>query len=403
MISVFATHNLARRVVRPLMSSVGVPAFSAPPADAQQSRRQLSQYKNLNGNIIRCASSVSVTNGGFLKHSMLYHDSVAFLLSNQLGLPSQFVGGGKTPTQVAKALNLSVRGASALLVTLCRMEVVQVLHDSDESVDDVVYELTPSAQEYLSDRNSAACFSPFVDTMTNNFTTPESLLECSRPQEKKDLMTEHLEENDEDIANNARHFIKHMNAQSYCCAKALPDAICIRHADKPTTLLDVGGGSAIYTIEAAKSNPNVKGVVFELPAIKPITEAYIEEANLSDRIKVAPGDFFTDPFPGPVDLVLFSNILHDWPDETNIQLIDKAYESLAPGGRIVISELLLSDDIKSSTVSSSSMNIIMLPYTKGRQYRPKELFRRLERAGFVQPRVTKLVDDYDLVIATKPE
>ena len=385
------------------MSSVAVLAPSTRPGNTQQSHSLLSQYIKFNGNAIRCTSSMPGTNGGFLKYSMMYHDSAAFLLSNQLGLPNQFVDGAKTPTQIAEELDLSVRGASALLVTLCRMDVVQVLQDSDESVDDVVYELTPSAREYLSDRNAAACFSPFVDTMTNNFTTPESLLECSRPQEKKDLMTEHLEESDEDIANNARHFMKHMNAQSYCCARALPDAIGLRHADKPTTLLDVGGGSAIYTIEAAKSNPNVKGVVFELPTIKPITEEYVEEASLSDRIKVAPGDFFMDSFPSPVDVVLFSNILHDWPDEANVQLIDKAYQCLAPGGRIVISELLLSDDIKSSTVSSTSMNVIMLPYTKGRQYRAKELFLRLERAGFVEPHVTKLVDDYDLVVATKPE
>ena len=344
----------------------------------------------------------SVTNGSYLKYSMMYHDSVAFLLSNQLELPSRFVDGAKTPTQIAKDLNLSVRGASALLVTLCRIFVVQVLQDSEESVDDIVYELTPSAREYLSDRDAGACFSPFVDTMTNNFTTPESLLECSRPEETKDLMSEHLEQSDEEVANNARHFMKHMNAQSFCCAKALPDVTGLRTVDKPTKLLDIGGGSAIYTIEACKSNPNVSGIVFELPTIKPITEEYIDDAKLSDRIEVAAGDFFTDSFPGPVDMVLFSNILHDWSDSTNLQLIEKAYDCLAPGGRIVISELLLSDDVKSSSVSSSSMNIIMLPYTKGRQYRPKELFRRLERAGFAKPHVTNLVDDYDLIIATKP-
>jgi SAM-dependent methyltransferase len=130
---------------------------------------------------------------------------------------------------------------------------------------------------------------------------------------------------------------------------------------------------------------------------------YIDRAGMSDRISVASGYFFTDdPFPGPVDYILFSNIFHDWPDEINLKLIEKAYNCLSPGGKIVISELLLSDDVKSSTSSATSMNVIMMPYTKGRQYRPKELFRRLKRAGFVDPHVTKLVDDYDLVIATKP-
>ena len=87
------------------------------------------------------------TNGKYLNYSMLYHDSVAFLLSNQLGIPPFIGSGTKTPAEVAKEFNLSIRAASALLVTLCRMEVVQVHTDSDESVDDIIYELTPSASE----------------------------------------------------------------------------------------------------------------------------------------------------------------------------------------------------------------------------------------------------------------
>jgi len=100
--------------------------------------------------------------------------------------------------------------------------------------------------------------------------------------------------------------------------------------------------------------------------------------------------------------VLFANILHDWPDETNVQLLQKAYDCLSPGGRVVISELLLADDVVSSSSSATSMNVIMLPFTKGRQYRPKELFRRLSRIGFTSPSALPLVDDYGLVVATKP-
>ena len=246
--------------------------------------------------------------------------------------------------------------------------------------------------------------------------TPEALLECSifRPTDevKKDIMSEHLEQNDEEVATNARHFMKHMNAQSYSCAKALPLATGLNKfnhnhnhildKERPIVLLDIGGGSAIYTIEAVNSNPLITGIVFELPAIQPITEEYIQKAGLQDRISVKSGDFFKDPFPGPVDVVLFSNILHDWPDETNLQLIDKAFDCLLPGGRIVISELLLADNVKESSEAATCMNVIMLPFTKGRQYRPKELFGRLDRAGFVDMCVVHLVDDYDLVIATKP-
>jgi len=303
-------------------------------------------------------------------------------------------------------------------------------------VDDIVYELTPSAVKFLADKNAKSYFGTFAETLTTNFITPDALLECARPQEKKDIMSEHLEQNDEEVANNARHFMNHMNSQSYCCAESLPDALGLRDLSGPKTLLDVGGGSAIYTIEAVKSNPNLSGVVFELDNIKPLTEEFVDEAGLSGRITVCPGDFFTDEFPEKMNYVLFSNILHDWPDETNLELLKKSYNCLEPGGQVIISELLLDDDVRNSTSASTSMNIIMLPYTKvgigagslflffygslvirlqssflildfllsvkGRQYRPKELKLRLERLGFVNAHHKKLVDDYSLVIATKP-
>ena len=234
--------------------------------------------------------------------------------------------------------------------------------------------------KFLADKHSKSFFGTFAETLTTNFITPDALLECARPQEKKDIMSEHLEQNDEEVANNARHFMNHMNSQSYCCAESLPDALGLKDINEPKTLLDVGGGSAIYTIEAVKSNPNLSGVVFELEHIKPLTEEFVEKAGLSDRISVCPGDFFSDVFPASMDYVLFSNILHDWPDETNLELIEKAYNCLEPGGQVIISELFLVDDVKNSTSASTSMNIIMLPYTK--VWKSFRCFRGLRLSAF---------------------
>lgn len=352
------------------------------------------------------SSSENATSGKFRGHSMNYQNSVAYLLSNKLGIPTFMATDevlGKTPSQVAQKFNLSVRGASALLVTLCRMDVVQILEDSDESVDDIVYKITPSAKKFLADQSAATFFS-LGDVMCAQFTTPEALLEGSRPMEKKDRMSEMLEGDDDEMADSARRFTASMNSLSYCCAKALPEALGLASADnKPMTFLDIAGGSAINTIEVVRSNPNIKGIVYELPYIKPITMEYIDSAGLLDRISVVAGNFFTDDaFPGPVDCILLSNVFHDWSDEVNLDLISKAYDCLIPGGKIVVSELLLSDDVKSSTPSATSMNIRMLTHAKGRQYRPKELFLRLKRAGFIDPHVKSLVDDYDLIVATKP-
>ena len=56
-------------------------------------------------------------------------------------------------------------------------------------------------------------------------------------------------------------------------------------------LLDVGGGSGAYCIEAARRYPHLRATVFDLPAALEITREKIAEAGFSDRIKTHPGDF----------------------------------------------------------------------------------------------------------------
>lgn len=59
---------------------------------------------------------------------------------------------------------------------------------------------------------------------------------------------------------------------------------------------------------------------------------------------------------------------------------------------------------RSSFIRLHSLFLILdfLLFAKGRQYRPKELRLRLERVGFDSVRHIELVDDYSLVVATKP-
>lgn len=327
-----------------------------------------------------CAPVQHVTNGKFLDAAMLYHDCVAYLMAIEQGIPP-WIGQqkpGVTPTDVAQQFGLSLRAASALLVTLCRLDVVVVQTDNDISVDNIVYNLSPSAQIFFADYDQPWSTKPFCQSLTTNFITPERLLECSKLSIDKDdtkgVMVEHLQESDEQKANNARGFMRHMDSQSWSCAQAFPTVLLLdenehpSNNDKPNhrTLLDVGGGSALYTIEAVRAIPNLLGNVFELPAIRPITEDYIAAAGFSDRIIVTAGDFCSDDeiFP-EADIVLFANIFHDWPDTTNESLLRKTFACLRSGGRIVISELLLNDDLKSSSSASTSMNVIMIPWTKG--------------------------------------
>ncbi|WP_127506521.1 methyltransferase [Actinoplanes solisilvae] len=148
-------------------------------------------------------------------------------------------------------------------------------------------------------------------------------------------------------------------------------------------LLDVGGGSGAYPIELCRLLPSLSATVFDLPHVCEIAAGNIAAAGLSDRIATTPGDFLTDEhLPEGHDVVLFSMILHDWDAATNQQLLTKAYEALAPGGRVVISELLLNAE-RTGPASAALMGMNMLVETVGgRNYSDAEYTDWLAAAGF---------------------
>lgn len=62
-----------------------------------------------------------------------------------------------------------------------------------------------------------------------------------------------------------------------------------------TRLLDLGGGSGAFAIEAVKRYSGLSAVVFDLPQVVAVTKQIIQESGLTDRITCASGDLRTDP------------------------------------------------------------------------------------------------------------
>ena len=150
-------------------------------------------------------------------------------------------------------------------------------------------------------------------------------------------------------------------------------------------LIDVGGGSGAYCIEACRRYPHLRAVVFDIPSALEIAREKIAEAGLSDRITTHAGDFFRDALPEGSDVVLLSMILHDWAPEKNRTILLKSYDALPTGGAVLVSELMMDDD-KSGPAPAALMSLNMLIETEGRNYTWAEYTRWLEETGFEQIR-----------------
>lgn len=85
------------------------------------------------------------------------------------------------------------------------------------------------------------------------------------------------------------------------------------------TLLDVGGGSGIYSIAWLRRHPTLRAIVWDRPEVLKIAREMAEQYGVADRLECITGDMFVDPIPA-ADVVLLSNILHDW-DEPDCQAL----------------------------------------------------------------------------------
>ena len=175
-------------------------------------------------------------------------------------------------------------------------------------------------------------------------------------------------------------FWEAMHSLSVFTARELGDAVDFSRFRK---LLDVGGGSGAFDIELCLRYPNLSATVYDLPFVTRIASEKIAESGLSGRIATRPGDFFTDSqYPAGQDVILLSMIMHDWSEEQDREILRKCHQALAPGGAVVISELLVNDE-KTGPPPAALMSLNMLIETLGgRNYTPSEYRGWLKDIGF---------------------
>ena len=105
-----------------------------------------------------------------------------------------------------------------------------------------------------------------------------------------------------------------------------------------TCLLDVGGGSGAFLLAVADAYPSVGLKLFDLPDVVPAAEARFAAAGQGGRLSLHGGSFRSDSLPLGADAVSLIRVLYDHADDTVRALLSKIYDTLPPGGRLIISE-----------------------------------------------------------------
>jgi acetylserotonin N-methyltransferase len=164
-------------------------------------------------------------------------------------------------------------------------------------------------------------------------------------------------------------------------------------------MADLGGATGHLVLAACERYPDLRGVVFDLPAVAALAEEYRGLSPARDRVEIRAGDFFDDELPD-ADLYAVGRILHDWSDDKIARLLRKIARRLPQNGALLVAEKLLAED-GVGPLAANMQSLNMLVVTEGRERSLSDYTRLLRDSGFTEVEGRRTGVALDAILARK--
>lgn len=147
-------------------------------------------------------------------------------------------------------------------------------------------------------------------------------------------------------------------------------------------MMDLGGGSGAYSINAVETFDGLEAIVFDLPPVTVVTEEYIARHGVGHRVSTVGGDFIADPLPTGCDVAVMASNLPIYDADKIALVVAKAFDALEPGGEMhLIGEMLRPDGV--GPLDAALWGLAEIHYgSGGRAHSVTECRGYFERAGF---------------------
>jgi SAM-dependent methyltransferase len=147
-------------------------------------------------------------------------------------------------------------------------------------------------------------------------------------------------------------------------------------------VLDIAAGHGMFGIEIALQMPESRVVALDWANVLKVARNHVKEFDLGERWEAIEGSVFDEDLRGPYDIVLLTNFIHHFDEETCISLLKKVRAATKDGGRAITLEFVPNED-RVSPPGQALFNMMMLVTTaKGNAYTFSDLDRMFSAAGF---------------------
>lgn len=164
------------------------------------------------------------------------------------------------------------------------------------------------------------------------------------------------------------------------------------------TLTDIAGGHGYLLAQVLKANPNMKGILFDVPPVIAGAQELLEEEGVAERVEKVSGDFFSS-VPEKTDAYMMKHIIHDWDDERAIKILQNIQQAMNPDGKVLIVEVVVPEG--NEPHYSKVLDLEMLVSPGGVERTAAEYRELLAAAGLRLTRIVPTKSPFSVIEAVR--
>ena len=319
-----------------------------------------------------------------------YRQSAILMTACELKVFTYLSQGPMSAEALAHHCQVPVRGLQRLLNACV---VLDLLEKEDES-----YHNTPIAETFLV-QGKSGYMGNFIQAGAEQYEAWGHLVQAI--QQDRPVRPHSAEALPSLPADRIRGYVARLYELGKHNAVAIADRVDLGDVQQ---MLDVAGGSGIYSITFAQRQPSLRAVVFDLPPIIPFAQEIIADHGMQERVTAHPGNYFLDEFADGNDLVLLSNSLQTEGGTTCRMLLGKVFKALVPGGQLVIHGVMPNADRVTPPQPALFPLQMLLSFPEGDAHPAEDICTWAAEAGFEELTVTRLAAPAftSLILGRKP-
>ena len=155
-----------------------------------------------------------------------------------------------------------------------------------------------------------------------------------------------------------------------------------RWPSPPRRVLDIAAGHGMFGITVAKAVPGSDITAIDWEAVLQVAVENARAAGVEGRYRTVAGSAFETDWGTEFDLILLTNFLHHFDQETCVNLLAKAKGSLQRGGRVVAMDLVPNPDRISPPFPAMFAFVMLGTTPRGDAYTAREYEEMGRAAGF---------------------